>query len=74
MDQVLIFKTDVDGMDDANRVAALFESTAKTKQWSFDLTDCDRILRIVSSDLHPKIIEKLLTVEGIYCENIAYEL
>jgi len=74
MDQVLIFKTDVDGMDDANRVAALFESAAKIKQWSFDLTDCDRILRIVSFDLHPKIIEKLLKVEGIYCENMAYEL
>lgn len=74
MDQVLIFKTDVDCMDDVNRLAALLESTGKVRQWSFDLTDCDRVLRLVSTDLHPRTIEKLLRAEGICCENMAYEL
>lgn len=70
----MIFKTNVEGDSDVERVSSLFRSTDKVKHWNFDLYDCDKILRVVSSGLQPEVIEHLLKLEGIYCEHMDYEL
>lgn len=74
MEDVLIFKTNVKCQSDVKRVSALLASTNQIRQWNFDLYDCDKILRVVSSGLRPEVIESLLKAEGIYCENLTYEL
>ncbi|MCL4641686.1 MULTISPECIES: hypothetical protein [Olivibacter] len=74
MNQVLIFKTSVNAQKHVQQVAALFKSIKLIKQWSFDLDDCDRVLRVVSLNVRPEMIENLLRTEGIYCEHMEYEL
>jgi hypothetical protein len=74
MNQILIFRTSVNAQKHVQQVAALFNSIKLIKQWSFDLDDCDRILRVVSLNVQPEMIENLLRTEGIYCEHMEYEL
>ena len=74
MNEILIFRTSVNAQKHVQQVAALFNSIKLIKQWSFDLDDCDRILRVVSLNVQPEMIENLLRTEGIYCEHMEYEL
>ncbi|SEL12781.1 hypothetical protein [Parapedobacter koreensis] len=74
MSEILIFKTSVATVTHVQQVASLFKSIESIKHWSFDLEDCDRILRVVASDLQPEIIVRSLIVAGISCEHLDYEL
>ena len=74
MNQILIFRTSVNAQKHVQQVAALFNPIKLIKQWSFDLDDSDRILRVVSLNVQPETIENLLRTEGIYCEHMEYEL
>lgn len=74
MDQILIFKTNVDAKEHVQKVEAILRSIALVKRWNFDLEDCDRILRIVASNLQPALIETLLRKESIHCEHMEYQL
>lgn len=74
MNQILIFRTSVNAQKHVQQVAALFKSMKLIEHWSFDLDDCDKILRVVSLNLRPETIENLLRTEGIYCEHMEYEL
>lgn len=72
--EIFIFKTGVHTAAHVQQVAALFGSIEAIKQWSFDLEDCDKILRIVALDIRPRAIEQLLLKEGLACEHMPYEL
>lgn len=74
MDQILIFKTNVDSPMHVLKVEGLFRSIHSIIRWNFDLEDCDRILRVVVSDIHmrPEMIEQLLRSEGICCEYLEF--
>lgn len=74
MKRVFIYKTDVSSSLHVQRVGALFEADTSIKQWTFDLEDCDRILRIEAQGLHPQVIEQLLAKAGIAYEQLEYEL
>ena len=74
MDQIFIFKTNVSSRELVGKVEVVLKSISQIKQWSFDLDDCDRVLRIVSLNLEPMMIEQLLGTEGIYCEHMEYQL
>ncbi|WP_257668998.1 hypothetical protein [Parapedobacter tibetensis] len=74
MDQIFIFKTNVSAQEQVQKVAALLGSMTLIKQWNFDLEDCDRVLRVVSLNLQPALIENLLRQEGIDCEHMEYQL
>ncbi|HWK98979.1 MAG TPA: hypothetical protein VNQ55_03490 [Parapedobacter sp.] len=72
--EIFIFKTGVRTAGHVQQVAALFGAVEAIKQWSFDLDDCDKILRIVAMGIRPRAIEQLLLQEGLACEHMAYEL
>ena len=74
MNEIFIFKTSVHTEAHAQQVATLFGPVESIKQWSFDLEDCDRILRVVASDLEPGAIAQLLGNVGVACEQMEYEL
>ncbi|MBK1440446.1 hypothetical protein JHJ32_10655 [Parapedobacter sp. ISTM3] len=74
MNEVFIFKTSVDTPAHVERVASLFRSIDAIRQWSFDLEDCDRILRVVALDFEPEAVVQLLMTAGISCEHMEYEL
>ena len=72
--EIFIFKTNVHTEAHVEQVAALFGVVESIKQWSFDLEDCDNILRIVARGIRPRAVEQLLLNEGLACEHMAYEL
>ncbi|MGV3762093.1 hypothetical protein [Parapedobacter sp.] len=71
--EIFVFKTGVDTAAHVQQVAALFEAVEAIKQWSFDLEDCDKILRIVALDIRPETVEQLLVRVGFTCEHMACE-
>ncbi len=73
--EIFIFKTGVHTNADVQQAASVFRSVAAIKRWSFDLDDCDRILRIeATAGLRPEAVEQLLLRVGIACEPLEYEL
>ncbi len=74
MAEIFIFKTDISAQEQLTYIGKLFQSNQFVQEWSVDLEDCDRILRIVVTDLSPGIVEELLATAGIRCEQLEYEL
>ena len=40
------------------------------KRWNVDLKDRDKVLRIESSNLEPKVVEQTLNSIGFYCKEL----
>lgn len=68
---VLVFKTDVTKRK-VSKVSTLLTSFPAVEQWNFDLEDCDKILRIVSDGLSPRLVESALQKVGVHCQELAY--
>ena len=64
---VLVFKTSVESIDHINYLSPKLNALVGNGSWNFDLTDCDRILRIVSSELKPNEATLLLHNFGFCC-------
>ena len=62
-----VFKTDIQDVAEASIVGLLLKSNYKLKKVSFDLQDCDRILRIESTQIDAIQIVDKLTSLGIQC-------
>ncbi|MES3019677.1 MAG: hypothetical protein V4721_17950 [Bacteroidota bacterium] len=71
MKQVLVFKTSVHSSRDVSIVEPLLHKLLdKTERWTFDLEDCDKVLRVeaefVAAD---SIIEKFKSA-GVMCAEL----
>ncbi len=71
MEQILIFKTNISTKKRVHEISTLFDPIKQIKDWSIDLEDCDRVLRVISLNIHYRAIEELLTSAGIYCKQMA---
>jgi hypothetical protein len=71
-----VFKTNVRSAQEANVLAELIEKTFDHYHVNFDLEDCDRILRVKTTDhqMNPSDIIKLLKVFGVYAEVLPDEV
>jgi hypothetical protein len=67
---ILVFRTNVSSNKDISQVESILNSLPSIHEWNFDLDDCDKILRIVASDLLAPDIEALLNVAGIFCQEL----
>ncbi|HZY35809.1 MAG TPA: hypothetical protein VFE53_04130 [Mucilaginibacter sp.] len=65
--EILIFKTDVTSRKKATRVGRLLASVQTIKQWTIDLEDCDKVLRVVATRVTPGFVESLLMRAGFNC-------
>ncbi len=74
MTDIFIYKTNVSTPVHVRQVKLLFERMVSIKQWTFDLEDCDKILRIEAIGLQPETVALLLEEAGIFCEPLEYEL
>jgi hypothetical protein len=70
--EILIFKTDVTSKKKVTKVGTLLKAVQTIKQWNFDLEDCDKILRIVATEVNPRLIESLLQKAGFNCKMLDY--
>ena len=69
---ILVFVTNVADKMAVSKVKPLLTAIPAITDWNFDLDDCDRILRIVSNDLCPRKVEKLLHTAGFDCYELEY--
>jgi hypothetical protein len=69
---ILIFTTNVEKPEDVSRIKPILTTIATIKDWSFDLEDCDKILRIVANSISPRHIELLLQKAGFNCRELEY--
>ena len=69
---ILVFVTNVADKMAVSKVKPLLTAIPAITDWNFDLDDCDRILRIVSNDLSPRKVEKLLHTAGFDCYELEY--
>lgn len=67
---VLVFKTSVETSDQIQYLAPKLNALLGEGSWNFDLTDCDRILRIVSYELHACEAALLLHNFGFACNEL----
>ncbi len=67
---IIIFKTNVFTPEHAGRIQGILIAFPSIVQCNFDLDDCDRILRVVSTDLQSQRICQLLHAEGFSCEEM----
>lgn len=71
--EILVFKTNVSSKKKISKVGALLSGTPTIKQWSFDLDDCDKVLRIVAATkLSTGFVESLLKTAGFNCQELDY--
>lgn len=68
--EVLVFKTNVTEQHQINKVQSLLMPVTDIKQWTVDLEDCDKVLRIVCDQLNPREIEQLLFSSGLFCREL----
>ena len=73
MMDIYIYRTNVTTPSHIQKVRALFQRVLSIKRWTFDLEDCDRVLRIEADGLRQELVPLLLADVGIFCEPLAYE-
>lgn len=62
-----VFKTNVKCPEDADRLKCILAGKYPGSKVSFDLEDCDKVLRIEGNNIHADAVIMLLQNEGIYC-------
>lgn len=67
---VLVFKTTVDCEKSAKKLAPLLDQILIKAKWSFDLDDCDKVLRIESSENTSDLVIRLMNKNGFLCEEL----
>lgn len=68
---ILVFKTSVQTDEHIYRVQTILNTIESVIEWSFDLDDCDNILRIVTgSNIPAQRVEQLLNDAGISCREL----
>lgn len=68
--KVLVFKTSVKDTFTVSALKPSLDSLAGQGKWNFDLTDCDRILRIASQQVNPEDAIQLMRRLGLQCAEL----
>ena len=67
--QILVFKTNLSNRKRVKLISPLFQNHPVIRDWSVDLEDCDRILRIVTlGPVNEGEIIYMMNMCGYYCE------
>ncbi|HEY1010402.1 MAG: hypothetical protein ACO1NS_00230 [Daejeonella sp.] len=71
MKQVLVFKTSVGSSEDVMAVGPLLNNLLnETDRWTFDLEDCDRVLRVEAESVRADSIIEKLAGAGVMCAEL----
>jgi len=68
--EVLVFKTNLRYKKNVKEVMPHLNALNGIIRWNIDFHDKDKILRIVSLDLSPGLIERTLQHAGYVCEEL----
>lgn len=67
---VFVFKTNISTRLQTRCLCKQFEELLPVSNWSFDLEDCDKVLRIESSFEVTKQVIQLMQENGYDCEEL----
>ena len=67
--EILVFKTSVNDTFTVRALKSSLDGLAGRGKWNFDLTDCDRILRI-AAPVRPEDTIRLMGNLGVKCEEL----
>jgi hypothetical protein len=67
---ILVFKTSVEDPLIVKALKPSLDNLAGEGKWNFDLTDCDRILRIASASVKPESTIALMSHLGFQCTEL----
>jgi hypothetical protein len=65
---VEVFKTNVQEVAESNRIIGKLLEHFPDNRINFDLSDCDKILRVEGDAIYPETIMEVLTSGGYSCE------
>ena len=65
---VEVFKTNVMKQSQAKRILRMLKENFNGFKINFDLSDCDKILRLQGKSISPEEIIKLVNTNGYHCE------
>lgn len=65
-----VFKTNIDTETDTKIVGELLDTHEHVIQWSVDISDVDRVLRVVTSELQQSDIISLINQQGYHCSEL----
>jgi hypothetical protein len=70
IDDIRIYKSNILTREDYQRVSPQLDTHLGTGQWSVDMEDSDRVLRIVKPGINEKELLHLLSGFGIQCSEL----
>ena len=70
MKQVLVFKTNVQQVSDIALLKDSLDKVSNHAKWSFDLEDCDKILRVETDENISQKIIRLMNQQGFECDEL----
>ena len=65
---VEVFKTNVQHRDLAEQLASILRTQFDFSRISFDLEDCDKILRVEGKQIYAESVIEILSTHGLECE------
>lgn len=65
-----VFKTNVDDTTKAKELISILHTLFTGSRVTFDLEDCDRVLRVEHEDANTEIIKMVLHGHGFACEEL----
>ena len=69
MKKVLIFRTNIETKKSVEAIQMLFNNQSSIINWSIDLEDIDKVLKVKITDtLNENDVKNLVKVKGFYCE------
>jgi len=68
--EVLVFKTNLQHKKNVKEVTPHLNELNGITKWNVDFHNKDKILRVVSHDLSPRLIEHTLQTAGYICEEL----
>lgn len=67
---IFVFKTNINTLYDKLVVKEVLTARLQIEEWSVDLQDCDRVLRVVTPCNTPNEIIELITETGYECHEL----
>ena len=68
--EILVFKTNVQYKKNLKQVMPHLNEMKGVVRWNIDFHDRDKVLRIVSNNLSPRVVENTLKNVGYACEEL----
>lgn len=70
MDNILVFKTNISSHEHKENAKTILDAIDHIEEWSVDMEDVDRVLRVVSRDPNADDIINKLTKAGYECSEL----